>query len=31
MGVGRVLLDAPTGGALLDITPERFDRLPWGS
>ena len=25
----RVLLWAAAGGAVLDITPERFDRLPW--
>ena len=25
----RVLLGTPAGGTLLDITPERFDRLPW--
>ena len=27
----RVLLLAPPGGAILDIAPARFDRLPWGA
>jgi hypothetical protein len=26
----RVRLGAPADGAILDITPQRFDRLPWG-
>jgi hypothetical protein len=25
----RVLLDARGGAVVLDITPQRFDRLPW--
>ena len=25
----RVLLGAPAGGVVLDLTPARFDRLPW--
>jgi hypothetical protein len=27
----RVRLSAPAGRVILDITPERFDRLPWDS